>query len=76
MNAPVSRICPDCHELLRSLPPLSGDPTYQCTIHGVFVVTRTSEAIGFWDAPEEDQQRALRHARRTALKGKPPTVVF
>lgn len=72
----MSRICPDCDELLRLMPPLSGDPTYQCAAHGVFVITRTSEAIGFWDAPKTDQQRALRHARRTAVRGKPPTVAF
>lgn len=67
--------CPDCNAELIEREARGDTVRYECPKHGIFRVTRTSETIGFWNAPQNEKMRALKNARAKA-KGNEPIVVY
>lgn len=68
--------CPDCNARLVEREPRGDAGRYQCPKHGVFRVSRTSEALGFWKAPLAEQVQALKNGRCNVAKGAEPMVVY
>ena len=68
--------CPDCNARLSEREPRGDAVRYECPKHGIFRVTRTSETVGFWTAPQNEKVRALKIARAKAPKGNEPIVVY
>jgi hypothetical protein len=69
-------ICPDCSAHLTEREPRGDAGRYQCAKHGVFRVSRTSEALGFWKATQTEQKLALKKGRCNVAKGAEPMAVY
>lgn len=73
---PYPNSCPDCDAELTELPPLGDARRYECRQHGIFRVSDTSVVVGFWNAPLDEQRRALKNARATTGSGQEPLVIY